>query len=712
MRLRTLDVSGFRAFGARRVLDLDADTIIVVGPNGQGKTSLFDALFWAIAGFIPRLGKDASVVSLFADAGEARVALDLISPEQKDVRVIRSSDGPASILSVELNGEVYRGPEAASLLFRLLWPQALTAADPEEALVSALERGVYLQQDRVRDFIDAQSDQERFVAVSELIGVGRINELQVALDRSRRAWSQVTNTRTREVDELRARIDDLEVQLARLGTDPEAAFDAARWERWWRETERVGILTQPPRPEAPDAAARIDAAVKELLARREAESRRRQEAIFLQTALRELPQRPTDDIDELRAQVAAAQRSYEEARAALAHAETRAAEVRRLQVEAAQGREQLRALAQLALRYLGDRCPVCQQSYDREDTRRRLEAIAADTLGGAADFEDVPDVTSAAALVQQIQQAVAAAGRALNDAEARAREWVARRSDLDARAERFGLRTDAFDTWAEEIAAFIDEITEMISVLERQEREGEQLALALARAGQRARRTEIEREVAALRQALRSDEIEVAARERTTVLVAQIIEALRGASADVVEAELARIEPLLQRIYATADPHPAFRVVQLVSKMRHGRGRVISRLEDPVRELPSETPETVLSSGQMNVLAVSIFLALNLGMSSLPLRAAILDDPLQSLDELNLLGLIDVLRRARERRQLLVSTHESRFAGLLERKLRPVREDQRTIVITLEGWSPEGVQISTNELERDREPLRVAAVAS
>jgi DNA repair exonuclease SbcCD ATPase subunit len=710
MRLRTLEVSGFRAFAARQVFDLDADAIIVVGPNGQGKTSLFDAIFWAVAGSIPRLGDDASVVSLFSDAGEARVALELSEPNQSAFRIVRSSDGTDSLLSLDVGGETYRGPEATSRLFRLLWPQALSAAKPAEALVSALERGVYLQQDRVRDFIEAQSEQDRFVTVSELIGAGRINELQVALDRSRKAWSQVTNTRGREAEELRTRVDDLELQLAGLGSDAEAAFDVARWQRWWAEGQRLGISNvESPSPEAGDAAARIDAAIKEILAHREAEARRRQEAQYLQTALSELPSAPSEDLERLREQASASRKASEEARAALAQAEAQAAELRRLQVEAGEAQAQLRALAQLALRHLGDRCPVCEQTYDREETRQRLEAMAAETSGSTGSGSDTTDVATVAALVQQHELAAAAAARAVTDAEASARDWSARRAELDTRAERFGLSAEQFETWPEKMAAMIAEIDKRIGALERQEREGEQVALALARAGQRARRLEIEREVGALRTALATAEGEVVVRERTTALVAELIEALRSASTDVVEAELTRIEPLLQRIYATADPHPAFRAVRLLSRMRQGRGRIVSRLEDPVRELPSEAPGAVLSSSQMNVLAVSIFLALNLGMSSLPLEAAILDDPLQSLDDLNLLGLIDLLRRTRDRRQLLVSTHDPRFAELLERKLRPVRAEQRTLVVSLEAWSPDGLETSIREIERDRNPIRLVA---
>lgn len=100
---------------------------------------------------------------------------------------------------------------------------------------------------------------------------------------------------------------------------------------------------------------------------------------------------------------------------------------------------------------------------------------------------------------------------------------------------------------------------------------------------------------------------------------------------------------------------------------------------------------------------------MNLSMSSLPVRAAILDDPLQSLDDLNLMGLVDLLRRLREHRQLLVSTHDERFAQLLRRKLRPVSGDQRTRVIVFESWQREGPAVRQFDVDREQVPLRLVS---
>ena len=54
-RLMSLRVEGFRAYREPRTFDLDASLVVLYGPNGLGKTSLFDAIDYACTGRIGRL---------------------------------------------------------------------------------------------------------------------------------------------------------------------------------------------------------------------------------------------------------------------------------------------------------------------------------------------------------------------------------------------------------------------------------------------------------------------------------------------------------------------------------------------------------------------------------------------------------------------------------------------------------------------------------
>ena len=48
MRLRSIDLHGYKSFAARTSLQFDAPVTAIVGPNGSGKSNIMDALRWAI----------------------------------------------------------------------------------------------------------------------------------------------------------------------------------------------------------------------------------------------------------------------------------------------------------------------------------------------------------------------------------------------------------------------------------------------------------------------------------------------------------------------------------------------------------------------------------------------------------------------------------------------------------------------------------------
>ena len=235
MRLVSLEVAGFRGFAGKQTFDFDADAVIVVGANGNGKTSLFDAVLWAITGRIPRLRSDDSqLLCKFSDTGQARVVLRLKQMgDSTPIVITRSFDGDATKVSVETNDGVLRGPEAEGRLIQQIWSEAAVAANPADALAMALTRSVYLQQDLVRDFVDAITPQNRFSAVSELMGAGRVSDLQSEMERSKRAWSQSTNNRAAELRPLYGRLESMEARLAELKMRPilaEGGFKESRME--------------------------------------------------------------------------------------------------------------------------------------------------------------------------------------------------------------------------------------------------------------------------------------------------------------------------------------------------------------------------------------------------------------------------------------------------------------------------------------------------
>lgn len=54
-RIKSMEIEAFRAYRKRQEFDLDADVVVLSGPNGLGKTSFFDALDYVCTGRIGRL---------------------------------------------------------------------------------------------------------------------------------------------------------------------------------------------------------------------------------------------------------------------------------------------------------------------------------------------------------------------------------------------------------------------------------------------------------------------------------------------------------------------------------------------------------------------------------------------------------------------------------------------------------------------------------
>jgi predicted ATPase len=260
-----------------------------------------------------------------------------------------------------------------------------------------------------------------------------------------------------------------------------------------------------------------------------------------------------------------------------------------------------------------------------------------------------------------------------------------------------------------ELERLMQDATQRLSLIDSTRLAADQLSLSRARASELAQRQEVARQLAAAEKDVADSERAFTGRERAGRMAATISEEMREAALQIVDGELRRIEPLFQRIWAGIDPHPSLRAVHLVSRLNYGKGRLSMRMTDDVRSRSSESPESVLSSSQQNALAVALFLTLNLGTQSLPLATTVLDDPFQSLDDINLLGLVDLLRRIRGSRQLIVTTHEHRFAELLARKLRPIDDHQTTKLVEFDGWDRTAPAVTERDVSREASQFRFVA---
>ena len=106
MRPVSLELEGFGAFRERTVVEFgDTDLFAIVGATGHGKSTLIDALCFALYGSVPRHGEKeiAPVISLGANEAKVRYAFELGGAQYVAARALRrTKEGGATTRGLRL----------------------------------------------------------------------------------------------------------------------------------------------------------------------------------------------------------------------------------------------------------------------------------------------------------------------------------------------------------------------------------------------------------------------------------------------------------------------------------------------------------------------------------------------------------------------------------------------------------------------------------
>lgn len=132
---------------------------------------------------------------------------------------------------------------------------------------------------------------------------------------------------------------------------------------------------------------------------------------------------------------------------------------------------------------------------------------------------------------------------------------------------------------------------------------------------------------------------------------------------------------LINAIYKKIDPHPDYDSVEFKCEFGENKPRlqVFTIKKDKTKKIES-IPALYFSTAQINILSLSIFLARALkakDANNNPVDCIFIDDPIQSMDSINILSFIDLFRGIITSlgKQLIVSTHEENFHLLLQKKI-------------------------------------------
>jgi len=371
--------------------------------------------------------------------------------------------------------------------------------------------------------------------------------------------------------------------------------------------------------------------------------------------------------------------------------------------------ERLQGLAQARLEALSDLRRV--EDERGAVTRRRMEPDAkVEAQGAAARLEEAqrrlvelaPGVAEGAALIRQKTEAE----RDLAVARDQDRASVELRAAVKAVGASLGQAAhDSATPLGDAIAALSDHVATHIVLLE--ERSAHRAAAAEAV-------EQLARALEAQRQLDRKVESEQAAVERSAAAIAEL-ERRRSVMRKLRdEAEAARVR-VVRRVFTNSlnrawrdlfvrlAPEEPFVPVFRVPEANRG---VVATLETMHRDgKPGGPPAAMLSAGNLNTAALTLFLALNLSVER-RLPWVLLDDPVQSMDEVHVAqfaALLRTLAREQERR-VVIAVHERALFEYLALELSPATPDDGLVTVEL-SRAPDGstlVQSSFQPYVEDR----------
>ncbi len=220
MRIRSLEITGFKSFADRTVLSLDRGISAIVGPNGCGKSNVIDALRWVMGEQNPRHLRGRAMDDMIFAGTERKAAVGLAEV----VLTLDNSDGLAPPLykgfaEIQVARRLYRSGEAEYLINK-------TPVRLRDVTDFFLDTGVgtrgytIVEQGHIANLVSAKPEDRRAI-FEQAAGIGKY--------RQRR---RETESKLRSTEQNLLRLNDVLGELKRqIGSLDRQARKATRFKK-------------------------------------------------------------------------------------------------------------------------------------------------------------------------------------------------------------------------------------------------------------------------------------------------------------------------------------------------------------------------------------------------------------------------------------------------------------------------------------------------
>ena len=242
MRIKRLELHGFKSFKDKTVINFDTGITGIVGPNGCGKSNVVDAFFWALGEMNPRNLRGQNMEDLIFSgsshapaAGMAEVNLILEMPADLSGPNAPAGASTANLSILPLSREVavtrrlYRNGESEYLINKV--PCRLRDIQEIFMDTGAGARGYsIIQQGKIAEIVNAKPD-ERRTMIEDVAGVvkykTRRRESTRKLETTRQNLLRVSDV----LDEIEKRKRQMERQAAK----------ARRYKEWREQLQLIDL---------------------------------------------------------------------------------------------------------------------------------------------------------------------------------------------------------------------------------------------------------------------------------------------------------------------------------------------------------------------------------------------------------------------------------------------------------------------------------------
>ena len=659
VRLAYVDLCGFRGYRKRMRLFIAERVTVIDGRNGVGKSTIFDAVEFALTGELSKYNGITAAGQSVKDylwwVGDGKPLQDRyvdvgFADGDEKLSVRRTPFGPVNLREVE------------EMTARLCDPDLA----PQSPLGQLCAASIIRDEHIASHSLDLREG-ERYAFLRDALGV---NDADVWIARAARLVDIARRRASAFRDEVGAANADVSAAARRID---EVRAGIVAEETMAGAVQRLRVFA-----EAEVVPDHLAGPVRERLSSAGAEAEAL-EALILEWdrvaggRLR---------LPELARHETAAERDREEAASALAAL----TEVGKADAASALAGEARDLIALVALgRKLGLReggCPLCAKGQSDDEFHMSLNSV--EDIAHRLDQE--------AAKAAQRELARRSAEEKLHEAEENVRSAASEHRRVIALVQAFERECQELglddNVTVEQIEARLAELRETIDLVQKDLRILE--TLRFSGDLERAQHAEAD----AKHRLVRAEGRFGRARKAQTAAQA-LHDAARRAAAETLDQRLGRVLPLLSELYGRLRPHPVWGDIEYSIR---GDVRRFLRLQVG----GDLNPQFLFSSGQRRAAGLAFLLSVNVSLAWSRWRSILLDDPVQHVDDYRAIHVAEVCAQlANEGRQIICAVEDPSLADLLCRRL-PFDQLGQAKRVTL-GPDADGALAKLSE--RDLRPL-------